>query len=79
MARTERCARCNESQSFDALGICPACGWKQESWLGQIKTGGAWMDYSRGVEFDARVWQGKDPANRRVVDWISGEVLVEAS
>lgn len=52
-----------------------------ETFLGQIRTGddGAWTDYTRGHEDAARTWQAGDPGSRRVVDWISREVIIPAT
>lgn len=50
-----------------------------EEWLGQILIDGKWTDYARGHEAESRRWQAGDPAKRRVVHWISGEVLVPSS
>lgn len=49
-----------------------------EEFLGQIKMDGRWVDYARGVEAESRKWQAADPGARRVVDWISKEVIVPA-
>lgn len=47
-----------------------------ETFLGQIRVEGEWLDYARGHEAESRRWQAADPANRRVVDWISREILI---
>lgn len=49
---------------------------EQETYLGQIKIDGRWMDYARGNEAETRTWQQADPANRRVVDWIYKEKII---
>lgn len=49
---------------------------KPETWLGQIRHQGRWMDYARGDEKSARRWHRQDPANRRVVDWIRKEQIL---
>jgi hypothetical protein len=49
-----------------------------EGWLGQIRHRGGWMDFARSVEGPARKWQSADPVDRRVVHWISREVLIDA-
>lgn len=49
-----------------------------ETYLGQIKVDGRWVDYARGHEAPSRTWQEAEPGIRRVVDWISGEVLIPA-
>lgn len=41
-----------------------------ETFLGQILVDGQWVDYARGTEKESRLWQARDPKNRRVVDWI---------
>lgn len=52
---------------------------ENETWLGQIRHGSAWLDYARGTEAQSRLWQQADPTNRQVVDWIDkGKVLVPA-
>lgn len=51
-----------------------------ETFLGQIRHEGTWLDYSRGQEAEARRWQEQEPSDRRVVDWIYKErVLVPAT
>jgi hypothetical protein len=51
----------------------------QESWLGQIRVDGKWVDFARGFEGESRRWQAGDPTNRRVVDWIDkAKILIEA-
>lgn len=47
-----------------------------EDHLGQILKDGQWIDYARGYSGEARVWQAGDTTNRRIVHYISGEVLV---
>ncbi len=47
-----------------------------ETFLGQILLDGRWVDYARGHEAESRTWQAGDPTRRRVVDWISREVLI---
>jgi len=42
----------------------------QETFLGQIRIDGVWMDYARGTEAASRHWVEQDTASRRVVDWI---------
>lgn len=51
----------------------------EEEWLGQIFHDGTWMDYARGHEAESRRWQAGDPTKRRLVHWISKEVLVAES
>ena len=50
----------------------------EEGWLGQILVDGKWMDYARGFEEESKRWQAADPVNRRIVHWISSEILVPA-
>lgn len=49
-----------------------------EEFLGQIKIDNAWVDYARGYEEVSKTWQSHDPGGRRLVHWISREVLVPA-
>lgn len=49
-----------------------------EEFLGQLRTPTGWTDYARGHEAPSRRWQEQDPGNRRVVDWISKEILIPA-
>jgi hypothetical protein len=50
-----------------------------EEFLGQVRSAsGGWMDYARGNEGQSRRWQASEPGDRRVVDWITGEVLIPA-
>ena len=46
-----------------------------ETFLGQLFIEGVWMDYARSTEGPAREWAAADPERRRVVDWISKEVV----
>ena len=52
---------------------------QDETYLGQIRHEGKWLDYARGTEASARSWQAEEPSDRRVVDWIKKEqVLIPA-
>lgn len=48
----------------------------EEGWLGQIVMDGRWADYARGYEHESKVWQAEKPDHRRLVHWITREVLV---
>lgn len=51
----------------------------RETCVGQILHEGQWLDYARGTERESRLWQLRDPENRRVVDWIDKrKVLIPA-
>jgi len=47
-----------------------------ETHLGQILVDGQWVDYARGHEKESRLWQRRDPHNRRVVDWIDKRKVI---
>lgn len=49
---------------------------EQETCLGQILIDGKWLDYARGTELEARIWQLGDPKRRRVVDWIDKDRVI---
>jgi hypothetical protein len=48
----------------------------EEGWLGQIWLNGRWADYARGYEDETRQWQAAEPATRRIVHWITRDILV---
>ena len=51
----------------------------EETYLGQIRHEGRWLDYARGTEEASRTWQEQEPTDRRVVDWIDKDrVLIPA-
>lgn len=48
----------------------------EEGWLGQIFVGDKWLDYARGYEAESKAWQAANPTKRRLVHWITREILV---
>lgn len=47
----------------------------QNTGLGQVWIDGEWLDYARDTELQALAWARAKPGYRRVVDWITREVL----
>lgn len=62
---------------MSATSLEPALG--VEGWLAQILLDGEWQDFARGYEQETKAWQRLKPESRRIVHWITRDVLVDAT